>query len=68
MPHRREEFMTRCRRALEENGRPYVLLSGDWKTRFETAVTAIDRLLAAPLDEVPVAAQPRITAELAVAR
>jgi hypothetical protein len=64
MPHRREEFMTRCRHELETHGRHYVVIRGDWKTRFQTAVDAIDKLLACSLDARPVAAQNRLLAEI----
>jgi HTH-type transcriptional regulator, transcriptional repressor of NAD biosynthesis genes len=64
MPHRRAEFLGRCRQALEAHQRPYVMIRGSWKERFATAVTAIDDLLR-PLDQTPpIAAQPRITAHL----
>jgi NadR type nicotinamide-nucleotide adenylyltransferase len=64
MPHRREEFRDRCRAALMAHHRPFIEISGDWDTRFRTAVAAIDKLLR-PLSESPaIAAQPRITAEL----
>jgi NadR type nicotinamide-nucleotide adenylyltransferase len=46
MPHRREEIRERCRRALAERGRPYVLVGGSWEQRFETARRAVDALLA----------------------
>ena len=64
MPHRREEFMTRCRRELETHDRPYVVISSDWKMRFKAAVGAIDSLLACSLDDQPVAAQNRLLAEI----
>jgi NadR type nicotinamide-nucleotide adenylyltransferase len=65
MPHRREEFLARCRAALERHGRPYVLVQGGWDERFRTAVTAIDRLLGPLASAPPVAGQERIAAELA---
>jgi len=65
MPHRREEFLGRCRSALETHQRPYVLLSGDWEARFRGAVTAIDRLLGPMADAAPIAAQARLASELA---
>ncbi|MBA3685523.1 MAG: nicotinamide mononucleotide transporter [Planctomycetes bacterium] len=65
MPHRREEFAARCRAALEADGRPYVVVSGDWDARFATAVAAIDRLLVPLADAPPIAAQERLTGELA---
>jgi HTH-type transcriptional regulator, transcriptional repressor of NAD biosynthesis genes len=65
MPHRREEFRERCRRALEEHDRPYVLISGDWEQRFQSAVAAIDALLTPLAGSPSIAAHARITAELA---
>jgi len=65
MPHRRQEFIERCRGALERNQRSYVLISGDWEQRFRTATAAIDQLLG-PLAGAPaIAAQARVVAELA---
>ena len=64
MPHRREEFMTRCRHELETHGRPYVVIRGDWKTRFNAAVEAIDNLLTCSIDARPVVAQNRIADEM----
>lgn len=64
MPHRRPEFFARCRATLEAHGRPYVMVGGDWETRFRTAVAAIDRLLGPLADGLPVAAQERLTAAL----
>ena len=60
MPHRREEFFARCRTALETHGRPYVVVSGDWETRFRAAVAAIDRLLGPLSGAPPIAAQTRL--------
>jgi hypothetical protein len=65
MPHRRAEFFARCRAVLEAHGRPYVVVGGDWETRFRTAVAAIDRLLCPLADGPPIAAQERLTAALA---
>lgn len=65
MPHRREEFFNRCKNALESHDRPYIRISGDWEIRFRTAVAAIDRLLTPLADAPPIAAQSRITVELA---
>jgi NadR type nicotinamide-nucleotide adenylyltransferase len=64
MPHRRDEFMSRCRSILESHRRPYVVLSGDWESRFRKAVAAIDALLGPLTETPPVAAQTRIAAEL----
>ncbi|MCP5425924.1 MAG: AAA family ATPase [Gammaproteobacteria bacterium] len=45
LPHRRQEFMDRCRQALDRRGRPYVLLSGNWARRLQRACRAVDELL-----------------------
>lgn len=45
LPQDRENFFERCEAALRRNGRPYVTIRGDWETRFDTAVAAIERLL-----------------------
>jgi len=65
MPHRRDEFFARCRDALERHDRPYVVIRGTWDERFHAAVAAIDHLLGPLTGATPIAAQPRITAELA---
>jgi NadR type nicotinamide-nucleotide adenylyltransferase len=65
MPHRRQEFLDRCRAALEAHGRPYVVIRGDRDARFNTAVAAIDALLGPLKDAPPIAAQTRIARELA---
>lgn len=62
MPHRRQEFIDRCRSALEAAGRPYVWIRGDRAARVRTAVEAIDRLLGPLAGGPPVAAQQRIAA------
>lgn len=43
-PGDRQRFFDRCRRALEEEGRPYDVISGKWDSRFQQACGAIDRL------------------------
>lgn len=45
MGHRREELRDRWVRALEERGCKYVLIRGDWETRFAVAAAAVERLL-----------------------
>jgi HTH-type transcriptional regulator, transcriptional repressor of NAD biosynthesis genes len=45
LPDERRGFFDRCRRALEERGRPYLALGGDWDRRYADAVAAIERLL-----------------------
>ncbi len=41
----RRAFFERCRRALDERGRPYVVIGGDWQERFERAVGAVEERL-----------------------
>lgn len=64
LPHRRREFLDRCRAALEAHDRPYVLISGGWDERFQRAVAAIDTLLGPLAGAPPPAAQARLTEEL----
>ena len=45
LPQERRSFLDRCVNELEKRNREFVLLSGDWQTRFDTAVTAVKRLL-----------------------
>lgn len=47
-PNDREGFMRRCLKALEDAGRPYVQIGGDWEERFSKACAAVDKLLASP--------------------
>jgi hypothetical protein len=61
-----DEFFERCRSVLEAYGRSYLVISGDWETRFGSAVAAIDRLLGPLAGAPPIAAQVRITEEFAV--
>ncbi|MDQ3438861.1 MAG: AAA family ATPase [Planctomycetota bacterium] len=51
LPHRRQEFMERCRAALDRSTRRYARISGSWDDRFAQACGAVDDLLAA--DHVP---------------
>lgn len=44
-PERRRSFFEHCRRRLEEQGRPYVVIRGSWPERFEQARAAVQRLL-----------------------
>jgi len=44
-PHLREEMFDSFKNTLDKYNRPYILLKGDKKMRFETAVKAIDNLL-----------------------
>ena len=48
LPHRRAEFLERCRNALTSRARPHVLLSGSWEQRMATARAAVDALLGTP--------------------
>lgn len=43
----RRAFFDRCRLALEQQQRPYVILRGSWDARFRGACAAVDALLAA---------------------
>lgn len=44
-PHLRQEMFDAFHQALIDYNRPYILLKGDKKTRYQTAVAAIDKLL-----------------------
>jgi len=44
-PEQREEMFKAFENALIKNQRPYILLKGDLKTRLDTAVNAIDKIL-----------------------
>ena len=46
LPDGGESFYERVRDELERLGREYVVVGGSWGERMETAVLAIDRLLA----------------------
>jgi HTH-type transcriptional repressor of NAD biosynthesis genes len=46
---RRRDFFERCRRTLEERGRPFVVIRGSWDERFAMACRAVDELLARPV-------------------
>lgn len=45
LPDGGARFFERCREALEQRGRRYVVLRGDWATRYATARAALDELL-----------------------
>jgi nicotinamide riboside kinase len=45
LPHQRQVFFDRCRAILDEQSRPYVVLSGGFPKRFEQACRAVDGLL-----------------------
>ena len=44
-PEQREEMFKAFENALKKSQRPYILLKGDSKTRLDTAVNAIDKIL-----------------------
>lgn len=44
LPEERESFLAACKTALEKQGRDYILLSGTWQEKFDTARQAIDAL------------------------
>ena len=44
-PEGRENFLRRCQQALDERGRAYELISGDWDERWRKAVKAVEALL-----------------------
>ena len=45
LPNERRSFFERCRDALEQHHRPYVVVRGSWEERWSTAVEAVKRLL-----------------------
>jgi len=45
-PHLREEMFMAFKNTLDKYKRPYILLKGNKKERLDTAVKAIDKLLA----------------------
>lgn len=45
LPEKRHSFLERCIQELESRDRKWILLSGDWETRFKTATDAVDGLL-----------------------
>lgn len=45
LPEERKSFLNKCLSTLQQNNRPYRLLSGSWETRFQTAVDAVQELL-----------------------
>jgi amino acid adenylation domain-containing protein/thioester reductase-like protein len=44
LPQERESFLNTCREALEARGRNYVMLSGSWEQKFNTARAHLERL------------------------
>lgn len=47
LPEERRSFFERCRRELEARKRPYIVVSGSWDERWETAMKAVRQLLPA---------------------
>lgn len=43
-PENRDDFFGRCRRRLEEQNRPYRILSGSWEQRWQTALQSVQEL------------------------
>jgi NadR type nicotinamide-nucleotide adenylyltransferase len=48
LPDERRSFFERCEEALRSHGRPYVVVGGDWDTRFEIARDAVEGVLKEP--------------------
>lgn len=46
LPENRSDFFEKCEAAIKLHGRKYVRLSGDWDTRFASAVSAVEELIA----------------------
>ena len=44
LPDDRENFLKACKETLKLAGRPYILLSGTWQQKFDTACRAIEEL------------------------
>jgi NadR type nicotinamide-nucleotide adenylyltransferase len=44
-PADRDQFFSRCRAAFEEHRRPYVVIRGDWESRFRSAVAAVEGVI-----------------------
>jgi NadR type nicotinamide-nucleotide adenylyltransferase len=44
-PAERQAFFSRCQEALEARQRPFVRISGDWRSRLAAAVAAVEALL-----------------------
>lgn len=45
LPEERKSFLDRCIAELEQRGRRYVLVSGDWEQRWNVALAAVQALL-----------------------
>ncbi|GAB1540225.1 nicotinamide-nucleotide adenylyltransferase [Scytonema sp. NUACC21] len=45
LAHMRESFRDRCIQELESRGRRFVIIRGSWEERFQTSITAVDRIL-----------------------
>jgi NadR type nicotinamide-nucleotide adenylyltransferase len=46
LPEDRQNFLDYCIKELEKRDRPYVRISGSWKQRLDTAIKAVENLLA----------------------
>jgi NadR type nicotinamide-nucleotide adenylyltransferase len=49
-PEQREEMFHAFKKALDDYNRPYLLIKGNQETRFQTAVKAIDKIIASKTD------------------
>lgn len=47
LPDERRSFFVRCKQELENRNRPYKIVRGTWKERFDSAVAAVTELLTA---------------------
>lgn len=45
LPHRRQEFLDRCRELLESQGLRYSLISGPWEVRWKSALSLVEGLM-----------------------
>jgi NadR type nicotinamide-nucleotide adenylyltransferase len=59
LPDDRVGFFERIRAELEQRGRAYVPIRGDWPTRFRAAREAVEQLLAAPAGQPYANSTPR---------
>lgn len=51
LPDNRADFLALCRQTLENNARPYKMLSGTWDQKFADACAAINNLIQPPARE-----------------
>lgn len=52
-PQGRRDFFVRCQAALEQAGRPYVIVRGEGPARLEAAVAAVEGMLDRPVRALP---------------